>query len=199
MDIEKNTENKESIKKEDLNKEDTKNAIIGWITIIFFIWIFGGFSNNDTKMSSTLPSTSAINKETSSTSNTKEAINTCGKIFEAFETAFNSDKYFKTNLTLLKLKATKVEVEYETDNIVSCAIFIKNNGDTTVTEIKGNLYYWEEDAFESSRVWLHDIIKPGETIKYKSSYIPKNIKKAEIRDSNGDNIFEYNYSINPYK
>lgn len=113
-------------------------------------------------------------------------IGTCNKVMNAFNDAFNKGS--------LKLRAIKAKTKPSADKVF-CTIYIQNNGDKTIYSIFGYIYYFdEEDISDKNTIYITTGIKPNETIKYDNILLPKNIKRAEIRNDYGDNIFEYDYN-----
>lgn len=144
---------------------------------------------------------SCVNNGSSSSSSnnksvSKDGIQACNVAVDAFNAAFTSNKYFKADATILKLKAVKAEVNNELGEKVSCNVFIKNEGDKVIKEIIGYLYYFDKDnVSDKTSIIINNVIRPNETIKYQMSYISKNTTKAEIRNRAGDSIFNYDYTI----
>ena len=104
--------------------------------------------------------------------------------------AFNDA--FKEYLKLRAIKANTKPINFS-DNVFF-TIYIQNNGDKIIKLISGNIYYFDqEDVSDEVSVYITTIIKPNETIKYDTHPLPKNIKRAEIRDRDGNNNFRYRY------
>lgn len=142
---------------------------------------------------------SCVNNGSSSSSDnksvSKDSIETCNKVVDAFNAAFTSNKYFQADATILKLKAVKAEVDNQIGDKVSCDVFIKNEGDKIIREINGFLYYFDNNEVSDKLVvYITNVIRPNETIKH-NVYLPVNISRAEIRNRAGDSIFNYNYTI----
>ena len=186
-------ENTEKNKEDEQNKPT--NLVVGLIAIFVIFYIiynlFGCiFVKNEDK--NNIP-TSSSNTASTANNYSDAGIMTCNKVLEAFNTAFNNGRF----LSLLELKAVKSTLWYEDSNLVECTIYIQNNGNKIVKLLKGDIYYFDNDnASDSIMIYIDKIIKPNETIKYNiPGFIPKNISRTVIRNKAGDNVFDFNYSL----
>ena len=180
-------EKKDNTTEKPMTPQEKLNGIIGLFIIGYVVYSLFGcvFSGNDSS------SESSNDKSVSQAS-----IQACNKALDAFNEAFTSNKYFQADATILKLKAIKTEVDYESGSNIACNIFIKNEGDKIIKGIYGYLYYFDDDnVSDKAQIYISNVIRPNETIKYRVSYISKSTTRAEIRNNAGDSIFNYDYSM----
>lgn len=187
-------------------KNETKKLVKYLVIFVAFCLLCKvGCAFNDNEDKNNTVSTSAVgtNNSESETANITNSTTqkkyseagqeTCNKIVNAINSAFNRGEFFK----LLKLKATKSTLWYEDNGLVECTVYIQNNGDKIIKKLDGRLYFFDEDnVSDDIMIYISKVIRPNETIKYNiPGFIPKNITKAEIRNRAGDNIFNYDYTI----
>lgn len=173
----------ESTSKSPKEIEEMIKGILWLIFLGYWIWVFFISHSSSTSEIST-PKISA------------EATNICQKLVDATNEAFTSNKLFRKDATVLKLKAVKASVKYDWDDYVSCELYIKNDGNLIIQIIKGNLYYFDNEGV-SDKKWFYidTVIRPQETIKEEISHLPKNITKMEIRDDDGNKSFDCKYAV----